>query len=213
MSGNSKVKNVDPDCPQTELILKAAQIIQKGGVIIFPTRGLYGLAADATRPETVARIFEIKRRPFNKPLPILISDRRQVDDWTREISASALKIIDTFWPGRITLVFRSNRLLPAAIYAQSDKIGIRQPGHPVAMALVRSVAGPITGTSANLSGAPGCHRVSDLPDSLLGQVDLILDAGPLAGGAGSTVVDVSTGKVVILREGAVSKAEIERAFK
>ena len=205
--------SIDPDHPQPELIEKAADIIRSGGVVIYPTRGLYGLGTDATRSEAVEQIFRIKHRSPDKPLSIIIPYRRQVTDWCCEVSMAAEKLMDAFWPGRITLVFRSNRLLPAILTGGSDKIGIRQPGHAVAMALVRSAACPITGTSANLSGSPGCHRISDLPDELLNQADLILDAGPLVGGPGSTVVDVSEENPVILREGAVSIAEIEKALK
>ena len=205
--------SINPDHPQPELIEKAADIIRNGGVVIYPTRGLYGLGTDATRLEAVEQIFRIKHRSPDKPLSILIAYRQQVADWCCDVSIAAEKLMDAFWPGRITIVFRSKRLLPSMLTGGSDKIGIRQPGHAVAMALVRTAACPITGTSANISGFPGCHRISDLPDELLNQADLILDAGPLVGGPGSTVVDVSEENPVVLREGAVSIAEIEKALK
>lgn len=209
MNRASNIRPVDPIHPQPHLIAEASQIIREGGVVVFPTRGLYGLGADATRPETVNRIFKIKRRAAHKPVSILIAERDQVADWITAVPPVAARLMDTFWPGRITLVLKSRPLVPANLTAGGDCLGIRRPGHPVADALVRASGRPITATSANLSGTAGCHRITDIPDGLLSAVDLVLDAGPLAGGAGSTVIDVSSGKVVILREGAVSAAEIE----
>ena len=113
-----------------------------------------------------------------------------------------------FWPGRVTLVFEASGKVPDYLMAGTGKIGIRLAGHPAAAALVAAVQGPVTGTSANLSGQPGCHRIEDLPPAVVEQLDLILDAGPLQGGHGSTVVDVSGNTPTVLREGAVSKNEI-----
>jgi L-threonylcarbamoyladenylate synthase len=116
--------------------------------------------------------------------------------------------MEAFWPGRVTLVFDARDTLPDSLTAQSGKIGVRLPGHPVAAAMVRQVKGPLTGTSANLSGRPGCYRLPDLDPQIAGQVDLVLDAGTLQGGVGSTVVDVTGEPPRILREGQVTAGQI-----
>ena len=190
------------------MIQDAAAVIRQGGVIAFPTRCLYGLGADAFNPEAVDRIFRIKQRPANNPLPILIDDPKRLERLVTHISVAAKVIAERFWPGRVTLVLDAGAQVPDYLTAGTGKIGIRLAGHPVAAALAGATQGPITGTSANVSGSPGCHQIRDLMPEVTEQLDLILDAGPLKGGRGSTVVDV-TGKVPrVLREGVVSEKEI-----
>ena len=121
--------------------------------------------------------------------------------------------MDCFWPGKVTLVFKASQTVPCHLTAGTGKIGIRLAGHPVAAALVRSLGRPITGTSANLSGESGCRRLGDLEPQLARQLDAALDAGPLKGGIGSTVVDVTGDIPRILREGEISETEILSADK
>jgi len=202
------VIRVEPDYPAPEAINRAASVIRQGGIIAFPTRCLYGLGADAFNIEAVQRIFEIKQRPPLKPVLILIDHVSQLERLVVQISRSAADIMRAFWPGGVTLVFEAADAVPPVLTGGSGRIGIRLPGHPVASALVRAVAGPVTGTSANLSGDAACHRIEDLAPQVARRLDLILDAGPLKGGIGSTVVDVTADKPKILREGEISAAEI-----
>jgi L-threonylcarbamoyladenylate synthase len=203
-----KTYRINPDNPDPDIIQKAAAIIRKGGVVAFPTRCLYGLGADAFNPDAVARLFKIKQRPAENPILILIDSVDRLDGLVERISESAQAIMAKFWPGRVTLVFKASDKVPDYLTAGSGKIGIRLAGHPAAAALAAAVRGPITGTSANLSGQPGCHRIEDLPPAVGAELDLILDAGPLRGGRGSTVVDVTGHIPRVLREGIVSKKEI-----
>ena len=203
-----KIHKINPENPDIDLIQEAADTIRKGGVIAFPTRCLYGLGADAFNAEAVERIFKIKQRPTEKPILLLIDDLKRLERLATRISDDAENIMKRFWPGNVTLIFDASARVPDYLTAGTGKIGIRLAGHPVAAALAGSIKGPITGTSANLSGQPGCHRIADLPPAVTDQLDLILDAGPLEGGRGSTVVDAS-GKVPrVLREGVVSEKEI-----
>lgn len=187
----------------------AARIIQRGGVVVFPTRGLYGLAADAYRPQAVARVFAIKRRSADKPVLLLVRQTGDVGSLAAAVSPAAHRLMDHFWPGRLTLVFRASPSVSYLLTGGTGKVGIRVPWHPVTVDLVETVGGPITGTSANISGFPGCARIEDLDPEVVEAVDMVLDAGELAGGPGSTVVDVSGPRLRVLREGAVSVAEIE----
>ena len=203
-----KIHKINPHNPDPLVIQDAAALIRKGGVMAFPTRCLYGLGADAFNPDAVNRIFEIKQRPAKKPILILIDDPNRLKSLVTHISEAAKAISKRFWPGRVTLVFNASAKVPDTLTAGTGKIGIRLAGHPVAAALARAIQGPITGTSANVSGFPGCHQIEDLQPTVTKQLDLILDAGPLKGGRGSTVVDVTGNIPRVLREGVVSKKDI-----
>jgi L-threonylcarbamoyladenylate synthase len=203
-----KIFIISPEYPDPDIIQDAAAIIRKGGVIAFPTRCLYGLGADAFNPEAVNRIYKIKQRSIEKPILILIDDPDGLKGLVTHISEAAWAIAERFWPGRVTLVFNASAKVPEPLTAGTGKIGIRLAGHPVAAALARAIQGPITGTSANVSGCPGCHQIEDLQPAVAQQLDLIMDAGPLRGGRGSTVVDVTDETPLVLREGIVSEKEI-----
>ena len=203
-----KIHKIDSVNPNTDIIQEAAEIIRNGGVIAFPTRCLYGLGADAFNARSVDRIFKIKRRPAARPVLILIDSPDRLERLATHISRSAQVIMERFWPGRVTLVFEASAVVPGTLTAGTGKIGIRLAGHPVAAALARAVQGPITGTSANVSGCPGCHQIEDLQPAVTEQLDLVLNAGPLKGGRGSTVVDVTGDIPRVLREGVVSEKEI-----
>jgi L-threonylcarbamoyladenylate synthase len=208
----SIIRKINPQKPEPEIIAEAAAVIKKGGVVVVPTRCLYGLAADAMNPDAVERIFEIKQRQQHNPILVLIDSNNQLEVLVEKIPPAADAIMEAFWPGRVTLVFEARNSLPARLTAQTDKIGVRLAGHPVAAALAKQSGCAITGTSANLSGCPGCKRLADLNPQIAGQVDLILDAGTLQGGVGSTVVDVTGQEPQILREGVVTAQEVLRVL-
>ncbi len=208
MPGFSEILPVDPVQPEADRMETAGRIIHKGGVIVFPTRSLYGLAADALNADAVNRLFDIKGRPRQKPILVLIHQREQLELLVKTVPVTARRIMEQFWPGRVTIVFEAQAGLPDNLTAGTGKIGVRLCGHPVAAALVQAARGPITGTSANLSGTPGCPSVSELPEEIRNSVDLILDGGRLKGGTGSTVVDVTGDRPVILREGSVSSQAV-----
>lgn len=209
MTTQSSIIKIASVNPSHAAIQKAASVIKGGGTIAYPTRCLYGLGTDAFNAAAVKELYTLKQRAAQKPILILIDHPGQLDRLVTHVPRIAANIMGQFWPGRVTLVFEAGKHVSPELTGGSGKIGIRLPGHPVAAALVEAVAGPITGTSANLSGHPGCHRIRDLAPQIAHQLDLILDAGPLAGGRGSTVVDV-TGKdqPIVLREGVISVREI-----
>lgn len=204
----SHVRKIDPKNPDKSLICEAARIITAGGIVIFPTRTLYGMGVDALNPAAVNQLFEVKQRPIVKPVSVLVKSISAVRSLAAEIPSSAEELMKKFWPGKITIVFKARARVPSSLTAKTGKIGIRVPEHPVAVNLVQSLDFPVTGTSANLSGRPGTYQVADLPADLIHQVSLILDAGQLNGGVGSTVVDVTTSPPTILREGVVSRREV-----
>ena len=203
-----KIYRIDPEKPEPRIIRDAVAAIKQGGIIAFPTRCLYGLGTDAFNAAAVTKVFDIKHRPGQKPILILINRRAGLKQLVSHVSDVAASIMERFWPGRVTLVFGAADSVPHTLTAGTGKIGIRLPGHPVAKAIVESLGRPLTGTSANLSGNPGCRRIDDLEPQLREQLDIVLDAGKLKGGIGSTVVDVSREIPRVLREGEISEKEI-----
>ncbi|MBU1172681.1 MAG: threonylcarbamoyl-AMP synthase [Proteobacteria bacterium] len=208
----SKILNIHDQTPEANTIAHAVHIIKNGGLVVFPTWCLYGLATDALNPKAIQRVFDIKKRPPENPILILIKDIDELKGLVRDIPQSAQRIMNRFWPGKVTLVFEARDCIPQILTAGTGKIGIRIPEHPVAAALVNSLPHPITGTSANISGETGCSDLSQMPLEIIDKADLVLDSGPLSGGLGSTVVDVTCDPVRIIRQGAVSTVEIFQAI-
>ena len=202
------IRRIDPARPEPEIIEEAAGAIAAKKVVVFPTRCLYGLGADAFDAQTVEQVFSLKQRPENKPVLVLIPNRREVSRLATRVSEAARRLMDEIWPGDLTLVFFARPEVPEILTAGTGKIGIRLPGHPAAAALVEAIGRPITGTSANLSGGSGVARVQELAPEIADRVDLILDAGPLKGGVGSIVVDVTVDPPKILREGRLLASDL-----
>ncbi len=193
------------------MIHRAVDTIRSGGVVVYPTSMLYGLGADAANPEAVDRVFSIKQRMETNPVSILISRIEELERLVTNVPEAAQNIMNRLWPGKVTLVFFASAFLPENLTARTGKIGIRLPLHPVAKMLLKEAAFPVTATSANLSGEPGCGRIEEMAESILRGADLVLDAGVLAGGIGSTVVDVTVFPPKTLREGAVSAEDVQAA--
>jgi L-threonylcarbamoyladenylate synthase len=204
----SIIRKVNADNPEPGIIKEAADLIRQGGVVAFPTRCLYGLGAAALDSAALDRVIRIKQRPADNPILVLIDSRQWLKDLVIHVSPASEALMQAFWPGRLTLVFEAHKTLSRQLTADSKKIGVRIPGHAVAVALVKKVGSPITGTSANISGHPGCHRVPDLDPHIIKQVDMTLDGGTLESGVGSTVIDITEDPPRILREGQVGADEI-----
>ena len=200
--------NISATAPDPGTIHAIVQVIRKGGVIAFPTSTLYGLGADADNPRAVASIFDIKRRQSHRPLLILIKDKTCLPELVREIPPKAVLLMEAFWPGGITLVFHAGKQISKRLTGNTGKIGVRVPKHPVAAAIVAQLERPMTGTSANLSGRGGCSDISCLEKQVSAQLDGVVDAGPLKGGRGSTVIDVTIDPPQIIREGTISEDQI-----
>ena len=205
---HTKMIRTDSLRPDHGIINQAGKILTADGVVIFPAQCLYGVAANALAPAAVEKVFQLKQRPKSNPILVLIRNKASLHHLVTDVPPAAEKIMDRFWPGGITLVFNAAPHISPRLTANTGKIGIRLPGHPVAKALTESVDFPITGTSANLSGQPGCIRATDLPRSIVDDADLILDAGKAKGGTGSTILDVTCDPARVLRHGAVSEADI-----
>ena len=210
MKQNSIFEKVSGCKPDPQVITAAAKVLKAGGLLAFPTTGLYGLGADAFAPRAVERVFRIKQRDLDKPILVLIKNESDLRRIATHVPQSASRLMAAFWPGALTVILEARQTLPFALTGGTGKIGIRVPKHPVASALVNAFNRPITGTSANLSGKEGCASVADLSPGLVQNLDMVLDGGLLKGGVGSTVVDATMDPPVVVREGAISK---ERLFE
>jgi L-threonylcarbamoyladenylate synthase len=198
---------IDPMLPDPATIRLAGRILRSDGIICFPTSGLYGLGAIWDNERAIERIYAIKGRDRSKPILILVPSADEIPALVTEIPDVARQLMQRFWPGRLTLVFRAAAHVSSHLTAGSGKIGLRLPMHPVAKALLQEIGAPLTGTSANLSGDAGCDAIKSLSPAIRRNVDLVLDAGKLMGKAGSTVVDVTVDPVRVLRWGAVGMDE------
>ena len=194
---------IDPGKPDEEKLAEAVRILLEGGVAAFPTETFYGLGADARNEAAVEKIFRIKGRNFRNPLPVIVANRRELAPLVEEIPTTAKILMQTFWPGPLTLIFRAAPSVSSRLTGGTGKIGIHVSSHPVARFLAAGLAGPLTATSANLSGGPECSSADAVIRTLGDLPDAVIDGGPTPGGAGSTILDVTVSPPRILREGAI----------
>jgi L-threonylcarbamoyladenylate synthase len=191
------------------VILKAARIIQKGGIVAFPTETVYGLGADAFNPLAVARIFEVKRRPYFDPLIVHVASPADVKKLVKEIPSNVKEIIKRFWPGPLTVVLLKKEDIPDIVTAGLPTVAIRMPSHPMALSLIKESKRPIAAPSANPFGYLSSTTAEHVRDQLGDQVDLVLDGGPCPIGVESTIISFLEERPRLLRPGGVSLEEIE----
>jgi len=180
-------------------IHQAADIIQRGGIVAFPTETVYGLGADAFNPLAVARIFEVKRRPYFDPLIVHVANPSKMRKLVKEIPSNARKLIEKFWPGPLTIVLLKEENIPDIVTAGLPTLAIRMPNHPMALALIEESKCPIAAPSANPFGYLSPTTAEHVRDQLGDQVDFILDGGPCPVGVESTIVSFLEEKPMLLR--------------
>ncbi len=205
-----------PPNPTTAEIERAAAILRAGGLVAFPTETVYGLGADASNPEAVAKIFAAKGRPQDHPLIVHLADIAQLPLWAVEIPESARKLAEAFWPGPLTLVLKRAPGVPDCVTGGQDTVGLRIPGHPLALELLRAFAGEAGGRRYSGVAAPSANKFGRISPTtaehvraeLGAAVDAVLDGGDCEVGIESTIIDMSHGKPVLLRPGQITPAEI-----
>ena len=203
-----------------DAMARAAQSLKSGSLIAFPTETVYGLGADATNPEAVARIYEVKGRPADHPLIVHVGDMQDIAQWSDEIPDYAIALARAFWPGPMTLILKRSSLAQDFITGGQETVGLRVPNHVIALALLsefKKIGGKgIAAPSANRFGhvSPTTAKaVSDELSQYLAQDDLILDGGPSQVGVESTIIDCTTQSPKILRPGAITEEMIEEVTK
>jgi L-threonylcarbamoyladenylate synthase len=173
---------------------RAANALRAGELVVYPTETVYGLGADATDPQAVERVFDLKRRSREKPVSLGVPDVETVREYTRPTERETA-FMRQFLPGPVTVVLERADVVPDVLTAGRDRVGVRVPDYDLALALYERASVPVTATSANLSGTGSVCRVAALSDGVRDGVAAVVDGGETPGGSGSTVVDVSTGEI------------------
>ena len=197
--------------PSPSLIDTAARLLRTGGLVAFPTETVYGLGANAADPLAVRRIFAAKGRPADHPLIIHLHDPSTLDFWARDISEKAYRLAESFWPGPLTLILKRGHA-PLEVTGGQDTVGLRVPGHPVALKLLEVFGGGVAAPSANRFGrvSPTCAR--HVREEMKDKVDMILDGGPCSVGVESTILSLAEARPRLLRPGSISRSALEEAL-
>jgi len=193
-------------------IREASKIVKNGGLIVYPTDTVYGLGCDPFNVRAVKRVFKVKGERKDKPLPILASDIKFIEK-IAYINEKAKKIAEGYWPGPLTLVVPKKPVLPSIVTCGLASVGVRIPNHTVAIQLINLCNGLLIGTSANKTGEKSPKTAQEAYEQLSEQVDMFLDGGPTPLGQESSIVDLTSGKPKMLREGPIKLIDILNALR
>jgi L-threonylcarbamoyladenylate synthase len=203
---------VNSEKPDLTKIQTAAEIIQKGGLVAFPTETVYGVGADALNTAAVLALFEAKMRPLDNPPIIHVANPAEVYRLVEEVPAKARILMEKFWPGPLTLIFKRSKIVPKVAVAGLDTVAIRMPKHKVALELIKLSRCPIAAPSANLAGKPSPTTAQHVYEDLNGRIDAIIDGGATNIGVESTVVDLSVDPPMLLRPGGTSFEALKKVL-
>jgi L-threonylcarbamoyladenylate synthase len=192
-----------------EKFTEAVAALRRGDVIVFPTETLYGLGADALNSVAVEKIFELKGRELGKPIPLIVADRAMLDSIVAKVPRAAEILIERFWPGPLTLVLPGRKDLPRALLNAAGSVGIRVSSQPIAQQLVDALLRPLTATSANPAGKHPARTIEEARSYFGDRLEVFVDGGTLTSKSGSTVVEISGERVLVLREGEIALSDLQ----
>lgn len=192
---------------------QAIAVLQRGGVVAYPTDTVYGIGASLHYPGALGRIYEIKGRKEDVPLPVLLASSGDLAKVSTGIDPRLLALASRFWPGPLTVAVPARASLPPQVIAADGTVGVRVPAHSVALTLAQRVGGAIATTSANISGQPPATRAAEIGQLLRNRLDLILDSGISRNGKASTVIRLEGDTIHIIREGAIPAGTIQSAWR
>lgn len=204
---------INPNRPSFSTLKKTADMIKMGSLVILPTDTVYGLICDATNPEAIKKLFQVKKRPMTQPFSIAVGKIQDIKRCAIEIPDTARKLARKFLPGPLTIVLKKSLLIPEIVTAGRDNIGIRIPDSKIVLKLIELVRRPIVIPSANIHNHPSPTTARQALKNLDGRVDLILDGGKTKYSIESTVVSLINNEIKVLREGAISTKEILSCLK
>ena len=208
----SEILKISPEAPERQIVDYAANFIMRGGVVAVPTDTFYGLSADPFNLAEIGRVYEIKGRPESKALPILVSSVEQAVSLVRDVPDIFLTLTQKYWPGALTIVLEATHRLPLKVTGNTGRVALRWANSKVACEIINAVGGPITGTSANLTGMPACTNAADLIIQLGDRLPLILDSGDTRAVVPSTIVRLDGDEWMIIREGAIAENDIQKTL-
>ena len=206
---NTIIRTTDAINVNKDIINEAGAIIKRGGLVAFPTETVYGLGANGMDEEAAAKIYAAKGRPSDNPLILHISDIGMLEDIVSEIPENARLLMDKFWPGPMTLVFKKKPGVPYGTTGGLDTVAVRYPAHNVALEIISAAGTPIAAPSANTSGRPSPTKASHVIEDMDGKIDMIVDGGEVGIGIESTIIDVTSEVPMILRPGYITKGMVE----
>ncbi|UCC41663.1 MAG: threonylcarbamoyl-AMP synthase [Candidatus Aminicenantes bacterium] len=210
MDIQTQIVKIAPHMIELEKIKVIAEILQREGIIAYPTDTFYGLGANCFSENAIQRIYKLKGRKPSKPLSIVVSDIEMMQEIVFNIPHVFWQIADEFWPGPLTIILQASAKFSEYLLGAGASIGIRLPDMSWLRKLVRENGIPITATSANISGERGFTRIEEVKETFYGKVDLIVDGGETRGKLPSTVIDLTSEKLKILRVGAVSRNQLKK---
>jgi L-threonylcarbamoyladenylate synthase len=202
-----EIFKVDPNAPAPGPVREAAEAVLRGGVVAFPTDTVYGFSCSLMDPAAVEFVYRLKKRPGHLSVIALIPEPDAVYPLVDSLPEVAEALMKRFWPGPLSIIFKASPLVSMRVRGERGTVALRVPKHPLSHALLDAVGGPLVSSSANLSGQPPCVDVEEIVRVFGNQIDVILDGGPAQATLPSTVVDVTSGKVELVREGAVDVSE------
>ncbi|HEY9062603.1 MAG TPA: L-threonylcarbamoyladenylate synthase [Pseudobacteroides sp.] len=203
------IKSIDKNNIDIKDIDEAASILREGGLVAFPTETVYGLGAKALDHKAVGKIFSAKGRPSDNPLIVHVSDVDMVKGLVKEIPRLALKLMEEFWPGPLTLIMEKSSSVPEIITAGLNTVAVRMPAHPIALKVIERSGVPVAAPSANISGRPSPTEAVHVIEDLMEKVEMIIDGGSSQIGLESTVLDVTVSPPMILRPGGVTLEQLK----
>ena len=186
-----------------------AGIIKNGGIVVFPTETVYGIGTNGLDKEAVERLYKIKERPLNKPISLLVSDYEMIEKVVKDINELEYKIMKKFFPGPLTIILNKKDIVPDIVTSGGSTVGIRMPEEEITRKLIEYAGVPIAAPSANISGKASGIDLQEIIKEFGDKVDCYIDGGKSKIGIGSTIVKVENNTIKILREGSISKKEIE----
>jgi len=205
---DTKIFKIDKNNIDYSRIRQSADLLKKGGSVVFPTETVYGLGGNIYIEEAVKNIYKAKGRPSDNPLIVHIWNIKQLEELTEEIPPTAQLLIDRYWPGPLTIIFKKSSKVPERITGGLDTVAVRMPEDPIALALLKEANVPVAAPSANTSGRPSPTQGKHVVEDLKGKVDIIIDGGDCKVGLESTVIDVYSKPIMILRPGKVTLEDI-----
>ena len=209
----AELLRINAQSPEAEVLRYAADFLARGSVVAIPTDTFYGLAADPFNLAAVDEIYRVKGRPETRALPILVNSMEQAALLARDVPRNFVRLAEAFWPGGLTLVVEASQRVPLKVTANTGKVALRWPKSAVVERLIAEFEGPVTGTSANVSGFPSCASADQVMKQLGARLTLVLDAGGTGAALPSTIVKLCDDEWKIVREGAIPIAEIEKALE
>ena len=191
---------------------EAAAILRDGGLVGIPTETVYGLGANGLNEEAVAHIFEAKGRPQDNPLILHIPDASWLERYCKDIPLTAYKLADAYWPGPMTMILRRKDIVPDAVTAGLDTVGMRCPAHPLCRAIIDAAGVPVAAPSGNTSGRPSPTTAQHMLEDMDGKIDAIVDGGPCSVGVESTIIDLTETPARLLRPGGITLEQLEEVL-